>query len=91
MLGVERKFRAQIMVLGVRPAAIPGTGVHCARAQCLMETGAAGRSPSCARWVVGSHLNHRASSNLLLNAMRKSLALLKSDLGVSHLEMGGLE
>lgn len=29
---VERKFQIQIMVLSVRPAAIPGTGVHCARA-----------------------------------------------------------
>lgn len=58
---VERKFQIQIMVLGVRPVAIPGTGVRCARApgwRLLTETWAAVRSPSCARRVVGSDLNH---------------------------------
>lgn len=58
---VERKFQIQIMVLGVRPVAIPGTGVHCAQApgwRLLTETWAAARSPSCARRVVGSDLNH---------------------------------
>lgn len=83
---VERKFQIQIMVLGVRPGALPGTGVRCAQAPgwrlCLIETWAAARSPSCARWVVGSDLNHQTSSCLLLKAMRKCLAALKSDLGV---------
>lgn len=85
-VGWVPEFWIQMMGLGVRPVAVPGTAVHCAQASgwrlCLMETWAAARSPSCARGVVGSDLNHRASSSLLLKAARKSLASLKSDLGV---------
>lgn len=77
---VHRRF--QMMELG--PVVIPGSGVLCAPTWrlCLTESWAAERSPSCARGVVGSHLNHRASSSLGLKALRKSLASLKSDLGV---------
>lgn len=57
---------------------------------CLTETWAAARSPSCARRVVGSDLNHRASSNPAKGNEEK-LGLPEVRPGGGHLEMGGLE